>query len=531
MPVVKNEIVRPPLDGGVSKSKIFLTAEETEHPEEVEVEGKIPSYIIGGKYLRVGPGKFDFRDFTVNHWLDGYALISKFEIHNKTIVFEKKYAQTDAYKKAMALQKPAISEFGTRAQADAKKGFLSRVISTLLPEFTDNAYSTLFQMGPDLFATCDTQYFTKINPSSLDSECKCDSQKAFSLNGQCAHPLTDSKGNIFNLGFSIGATGVKYQVLKIPFGKTSEEMMKNAKIIATISPRWTGQFSTMHSFGMSENYIIFIEQPHIVSVKRIAASVVKGDTLKDWLEWRPEEKNKFYIIDKTTGKVLKTDYFSNAFYFMHFVNCYEESNQVICDIISYDSPMVLDSMTLTNLRGDQSAPADLPYIQRFVIPLIPDLKVSNIRENLNLVTKSETQCTAVRTGNKIIITGESITDLGMDLPTLNKKSFGKKVRYCYASGTIHQSSYKHCVCKVDLETREVTKWKMNEYTFPGEPYFVPDPKGSREDDGVLIVGVTDMRQGQKDYLMILDATDLTEIGRATFKNHVPTALHGIFLPN
>lgn len=33
--------------------------------------GTLPWYIKGGTYMRVGPSKFDFKDFTVNHWLDG----------------------------------------------------------------------------------------------------------------------------------------------------------------------------------------------------------------------------------------------------------------------------------------------------------------------------------------------------------------------------------------------------------------------------------------------------------------------------
>lgn len=81
-------------------------------------------------------------------------------------------------------------------------------------------------------------------------------------------------------GFTIGATGIKYHVFKIPYAKSSEEMIKNAKILASVSPRWTGQMGTTHSFGMTENYLMFIEQPYIVSTKRIAASFVRGDTLK-----------------------------------------------------------------------------------------------------------------------------------------------------------------------------------------------------------------------------------------------------------
>jgi hypothetical protein len=44
---------------------------------------------------------------------------------------------------------------------------------------------------------------------------------------------------------------------------------------------------------MSDKYLIYIEQPVTVSVAKIASSLLKGETLKDVLEWRPEEKNRF----------------------------------------------------------------------------------------------------------------------------------------------------------------------------------------------------------------------------------------------
>jgi carotenoid cleavage dioxygenase-like enzyme len=47
------------------------------------------------------------------------------------------------------------------------------------------------------------------------------------------------------------------------------------------------------------------------------------------LEWRPQEKNRFIIVEKNSGKVLKTEFISaESFYFMHIINCYEENNQV-----------------------------------------------------------------------------------------------------------------------------------------------------------------------------------------------------------
>lgn len=58
--------------------------------------------------------------------------------------------------------------------------------------------------------------------------------------------------------------------------------------------------------------------------------------------------------------------------------------------------------------------------------------------------------------------------------------------------------------------------------------FVPNPDGKKEDDGILISALTDSRSGHADYLLFLDAGNLTEIARAEF-SHIPSALHGLFL--
>lgn len=253
----------------------------------------------------------------------------------------------------------------------------------------------------------------------------------------------------------------------------------------------------------------------------------------DWLEWRPEEKNRFLVFEKSSGKVFKTEFLSaKAFYYMHFANCYEESNQLVLDIVTYDSPNVLDTMMIKNLRSNTTNPnIDLPYFQRFVLPIIPDLKVANVREDLNLITGMDTTCTAIRSGNKIIVSGEVMSGCGMDLPMINKRFLGRKARYVYATSTLHDHEYSNSVCKVDLETKTCLKWKFDDFKSPGEPYFIADPKGSKEDDGVVMFAVTDRRVGESDYVVVLDAATWKEVARAKFESHVPSSLHGIFLQN
>jgi len=113
--------------------KLFRTQRELIKREESAIQGdNVPTW-VKGTYLRVGPGKFDFdKDFAVNHVLDGYALVSKFDISNGKVTFEKKFLESDAYKKALLAQKPVIGEFGTKPSPDPTKGFFSKMIPSLV---------------------------------------------------------------------------------------------------------------------------------------------------------------------------------------------------------------------------------------------------------------------------------------------------------------------------------------------------------------------------------------------------------------
>jgi carotenoid cleavage dioxygenase-like enzyme len=84
--------------------------------------------------------------------------------------------------------------------------------------------------------------------------------------------------------------------------------------------------------------------------------------------------------------------------------------------------------------------------------------------------------------------------------------------------------------KVDTDTGDIKMWKENEYTYPGEVQFLPCPGSSSEDDGILLATVTDIRRGEPDFLLVLDASSFTEIARAEVTVHVPNAIHGLFLP-
>lgn len=66
--------------------------------------------------------------------------------------------------------------------------------------------------------------------------------------------------------------------------------LKEAKVIATIPSSWKTCMSYFHTFAMTENYIVFMEQPLLINCMKLAQIGIKGKALKDTFEWTPAEK-------------------------------------------------------------------------------------------------------------------------------------------------------------------------------------------------------------------------------------------------
>ena len=67
----------------------------------------------------------------------------------------------------------------------------------------------------------------------------------------------------------------------------------------------------MYSFGMSDNYLVMVEQALVANSVKLLASKVQGKSLKDCLEWYPEEKNRIHLVNKKDGRLVKTVYLTD----------------------------------------------------------------------------------------------------------------------------------------------------------------------------------------------------------------------------
>lgn len=518
---------------------LFNTTEERVEPQSAQLTGEWPAW-LRGSLIRVGPGKFDFGDFTLNHWLDGMAMMHKFHIDNGQVTFRSKYLRSDAYKKACLAQRPVFTEFGTHCFPDPCKNIFSRMFSQF--DMTDNASSGMVLMEDQLFVSSETCYIRRIDPATLDTKEKVDLNKFMSVNFASSHPLTDSTGTTYNMGCSF-LSGPKYHMVRVPPSSNSNNLKGsdpwvNAKTLATVSSSWKACYGYYHSFGMSENYLVFLEQPLLVNTLKLATAQIKSRSLNDCFEWHPNEKVKFIVIRKATGEVVKTRYVSEEpFFVFHHVNAYEEDDNLVLDVVAYPKPSIIDKLYLNKVRMDQYSNEDPPQLKRFVLPLISDRELQNAKDGEELASLPNSSAMAVKArssgqgGAYVSLTGADIGEPGFDMPVINEQYIGRQYRYVYGTGGYDQGYFKNSVCKMDVETGQSWTWRGTEHQYLAEPVFVPSPDGIDEDDGVLLASVADVRKGAPDFLLVVDAKTMEELGRATIDAPLPCSVHGLFVPD
>uniref|UniRef100_A0A3Q1FR85 Retinoid isomerohydrolase RPE65 c n=1 Tax=Acanthochromis polyacanthus TaxID=80966 RepID=A0A3Q1FR85_9TELE len=267
--------------------KIFETVEELNEPIPATITGVIPSW-LGGSLLRMGPGQFEVGGEPLNHLFDGQALIHKFDLKNGEVTYYRRFVRTDAYVRAMTENRVVITEFGTAAYPDPCKNIFSRFFTYFKGiEVTDNCLVNIYPIGEDFYAVTETNYITKVDPDSLETLKKVDLCKYLSVNGVTAHPHTEADGTVYNIGNCFGKNmSLAYNIVKIPPAQGDEsEPLEKSKVVVQIPSSERLKPSYIHSFGMTDNYFVFVEQPVKINLlKFLSAWSIRGASYMDCFE-------------------------------------------------------------------------------------------------------------------------------------------------------------------------------------------------------------------------------------------------------
>lgn len=516
---------------------LVRSVEETPEPVATKVQGTIPSW-INGKLLRNGPGKFEFGNTCYNHWFDGMAMLHQFKIEKGQVTYMSRFLQSDAFKKNSQSDRIMMSEFGTLAMPDPCKNLFQRFLSRFEKfEPTDNASVSFVKYKGDYYVSTETNFMHRVNPETLETLEKVDWSKFIAVNGATAHPHYDPDGTTYNMGNSYERKGVLYNIIRVPPEKTdSKDTLQGAKILCSIMPTNKSHPSYYHSFAMSENYVVFIEQPVKMDLLKIVTCKLRGKALSEGIYWDPKQDTVFHLVDKRTGEVSSVKYHTKAFSTFHQINAFEEDGFLMLDMCCSDDGQAINNYLIQNLRKSGDVLDEVyntlsrVFPRRFVLPL----HVTNETpkgQNLNARPSSNASCVKI-SDNELFCQHEDLhgDDLreygGLEFPHINYGRYNTRpYRYFYGCGFRHLVG--DSLLKMDLNDKTFKVWYQKGF-YPSEPVFVPSPDAVEEDDGVILSVVLTPSQDKGTFLLILDAKTFEELGRAYVPVNMPYGFHGTF---
>jgi torulene dioxygenase len=122
----------------------------------------------------------------------------------------------------------------------------------------------------------------------------------------------------------------------------------------------------------------------------------------------------------------------------------------------------------------------------------------------------------------------------IELPVVAPGNYHKPYRYVYGINKLDPKTYHTFtdgIIKLDMSSPESSStgtklWHKPNHT-PSEAIFVPHPDVTEEDDGVLLSVVLD-EETMKSSMVVIDAKEMKEIGRAEMAGVFPIGFHGVF---
>jgi beta,beta-carotene 9',10'-dioxygenase len=451
----------------------FDSLEDERHLDALPVQGELPPWLTGS-LLRTGPAKWEVSGRSMNHWFDGFAMLHRFSFAGGEVSYANRFLESRAYRAARATGEIAYSEFAT----DPCRSLFARVSAMFSPKLTDNANVNLTKLGERFISMTETPI-----PVQFDAETLAAAGVAYDPPGQLttAHPHLDraTKG-MLNYAAKLGPRN-SYRFFRLGPRSSSPE------VIGTMPVR---EPAYMHSFGLTERWLVLAEFPFVVNPLRLAFS---GRPYIENYRWKPELGTRFHLFDRRTGE--RTGPFeTEARFGFHHVNSYEDGGEVVADICTFQDAGIVEDLYMDRLRaGKPVAPG---FLERFRI---------------------SPEAGTVET--------ERLIDESIELPRINYGRCNERP-YRYAWGVGMGSGWIDRIVKADVVERTSTEW-FEEDAFPGEPVFVASPDGEGEDEGVLLSVVLDGRRGNS-FLLVLDASSLRELARAEVPHHIPYGFHGQF---
>ncbi|CCM00316.1 uncharacterized protein FIBRA_02346 [Fibroporia radiculosa] len=526
----------------------FENATEQREPVDLQIYGEIPPWLSGVLY-RTGPGTTRIpttadpsNSVDIHHWFDGLAMHHRFEIHSggQRVTYRSHHGAEDLEKTIADAGVYVGGSFGQKdpCQTIFRKFFsvwnaLGPSNSSDQPKLSPSQKNVSVTLTPNMpgwdsmdvplptvssgpqyvVAKTDGNALQLLDPETLEPLAMATYQDIdprldgpLSAAHSCRDPVT---GDFYNFVCKFGGKFAAYKVFRIS-GKDNK-----VDILADIND---APPAYIHSFAMTEKFVVLcVWQSYI---KYYGLSVVMNGNLAESIDtnWDPHADSVFYVVDRKHGGIV-AKYKTPPFYCFHHLNAFDDpaTGDVIIDMSIYPDNSIIQLTYLSTLRDltAHNTPI-LGIARRFRLPS-PTSSVDGV-------------CDA-------IVDYTYPLEQNIELPVVSPSVYHRPYRYAYGihkGNTPDHPTLADAIVKLDMASGKVdgstTKvWQTVDRT-PSEPIFVPRPDAAPEDedDGVLLSVVLD-EQASRSSLVVLDAKELKEIGRAEMTGVFPFGFHGLFL--
>jgi carotenoid cleavage dioxygenase-like enzyme len=286
-----------------------LTSETRVHA--LPLRGVVPDW-LKGTLVRTGPARFEIGERRYNHWFDGLAMLHAFGFAGGRASYTNRYLQSRSYQEAMARETISRGEYAT----DPCRTLFQRVASWFSPRISDNGCVNVVELADAIVALIETRLPVRFDPRTLATLERGEYDRHLRGPVSTAHPHFDHASNrhySYVLDFGRRST---YRFFGID-GRTGGQSLVGTIVVER--PAY------VHSFGMTERYLILAEVPLVVNPLRLRFS---GKPFIRNYEWEPDRGVRFHLLEKASGRVVRTGR-APAFFAFHHVNAFEDGNDVV----------------------------------------------------------------------------------------------------------------------------------------------------------------------------------------------------------
>jgi carotenoid cleavage dioxygenase len=431
--------------------------EEVTAPELTVIEGYIPDD-IDGVYLRNTENQLH-QPLGRYHPFDGDGMIHQISFCAGKASYRNRWVRTRCFQ---AEQEAGDSLWGglmDKPGTSKRPGFgahggLKDSSSTDIIVHAGKALSTFYQCGEGYLLDPET-----LEPLGL--------APWVPLDGISAHPKVDTRtSELMFFNYSKHAPYMHYGVVD------RHERLTTYMPVPLPGPRLP------HDMTFSENWAIVNDLPLFWDAELLqrgihAARIHEG------------VPSRFGLIPRTgdnVGDPSAIRWFEAApTYILHFLNAYEEGDEVIMDAYFQDNPQP------PPLPNEDGYGHMMAYVDEH--SFLP--KLHRWRFNLKDGTTRE----------------ERLDDRILEFGMIDQRQAGRKHRYIYSTTTRPGWFLFNGFVKHDLETGDSWSLKLEEGRYASEAPFAPRIGGTAEDDGYLVSFIIDENSGTSECVLI-DARDI-----------------------